>query len=77
MGGGGHRPLAKTPAPWVKEETAGVMAEQKRCQRLVDHAERKDERDERSSRTTMTKSISRSQVRLIASTNAIFGADEA
>lgn len=26
---------------------------------------------------TMTKSISRSQVRLIASTNAIFGADEA
>ena len=25
----------------------------------------------------MTKSISRSQVRLIASTNAIFGADEA
>ena len=34
-------------------------------------------RDERSSRTTMTKSISRSQVRLIASTNAIFGADEA
>ncbi len=34
-------------------------------------------RDERSSRTTMTKSVSRSQVRLIASTNAIFGADEA
>ena len=26
---------------------------------------------------TMTKSISRSQMRLIASTNAIFGADEA
>ena len=37
---------------------------------------RDEPRDERSSRTTMTKSISRSQVRLIASTNAIFGADE-
>lgn len=34
-------------------------------------------RDEKSSRTTMTKSTNRSQVRLIASTNAIFGADEA
>ena len=36
MGGGGHRPLAKTPALWVKEKTAGVMAEEKRCQRLID-----------------------------------------
>lgn len=36
MGGGGHRPLAKTPALWVKEKTAGVMAEEKRCQRPVD-----------------------------------------
>lgn len=34
-------------------------------------------RDERSSRTTMTKSISRRQVRPIVSSNAIFGADEA
>ena len=37
----------------------------------------REPRDERSSRTAMTKSISRSQVRLIASTNAIFSADEA
>ena len=37
----------------------------------------REPRDERSSRTTMTKSISRSRVRLIASTNTIFGADEA
>lgn len=37
----------------------------------------REPRDEKNSRTTMTKSISRSQVRLIASTNAIFGADEA
>ena len=37
----------------------------------------REPRDERSSRTTMTKSTSRSQVRPIASTNAIFGADEA
>lgn len=46
MGGGGHRPLAKTPAPWVKEETAGVMAEQKRCQRLVDDNEAEAKRME-------------------------------
>lgn len=39
MGGGEHRSLTKTPAPWVKEETAGVMAEEKRCQRLVDDNE--------------------------------------
>ena len=39
--------------------------------------EREGASRQRSSRTTMTKSISRSQVRLIASTNAIFGADEA
>lgn len=38
---------------------------------------REEPRDERSLRTTMTKSISGSQVRLIASTNAIFGTDEA
>lgn len=37
----------------------------------------REPRDERSSRTTMTKSISRSQVGLIASTNEIFGTDEA
>ena len=37
----------------------------------------REPRDERSSRATMAKSISRSQVRLIASTNSIFGADEA
>ena len=37
----------------------------------------REPRDERSSRTTMTKSISRSQVRLIALTSAIFCADEA
>lgn len=36
MGGGEHQSLTKTPAPWVKEETAGVMAEEKRCQCLVD-----------------------------------------
>lgn len=36
MGGGEHQSLTKTPAPWVKEETARVMAEEKRCQRLVD-----------------------------------------
>ena len=37
----------------------------------------REPRDERSSRTTMTKSTSRSQVRLIASTNAIRGFEEA
>lgn len=46
MGGGRHRPLAKTPAPWVKEETAGVMAEEKRCQRLVDDNEAEAKRME-------------------------------
>jgi len=45
MGGGRHRPLAKTPAPWVKEET-GVMAEEKRCQRLVDDNEAEAKRME-------------------------------
>ena len=38
---------------------------------------REEPRDERSSRTTMTKSISRSQVRPIASTNALFGGGKA
>lgn len=37
----------------------------------------REPRDERSSRTTVTKRTSRSQVRLITSTNAIFGTDEA
>lgn len=37
----------------------------------------REPRDERSSRTTVTKRTSRSQVRLTASTSAIFGADEA
>lgn len=46
MGGGGHRPLAKTPTLWVKEETAGVMAEEKRCQRLVDDNEAEAKRME-------------------------------
>lgn len=46
MGGGRHRPLAKTPAPWAKEETAGVMAEEKRCQRLVDDNEAEAKRME-------------------------------
>lgn len=36
----------------------------------------REPRDERSSRTTVTKRTSRSQVRLITSTNAIFGTDE-
>ena len=40
--------------------------------RACEGASRREELEE-----TMTKSISRSQVRLIASTNAIFGADEA
>lgn len=46
MGGGRHRPLTKTPAPWFKEETAGVMAEEKRCQRLVDDNEAEAKRME-------------------------------
>ncbi len=46
MGGGEHRSLTKTPAPWVKEETAGVMAEEKRCQRLVDDNEAEAKRME-------------------------------
>ena len=37
----------------------------------------REPRNERNSRTTMTKSVSRSQVRLITSTNAIFGIGEA
>lgn len=37
----------------------------------------REPRDERSSRTTVTKRTSRSQVRLTASTSAIFGTDEA
>ena len=46
MGGGRHRSLTKTPAPWFKEETAGVMAEEKRCQRLVDDNEAEAKRME-------------------------------
>ena len=45
-GGGRHRSLTKTPAPWFKEETAGVMAEEKRCQRLVDDNEAEAKRME-------------------------------
>lgn len=44
--GVGHRSLTKTPAPWFKEETAGVMAEEKRCQRLVDDNEAEAKRME-------------------------------
>ncbi len=46
MGGGGHQSLTKTPALWVKEETAEVMAEEKRCQRLVDDNEAEAKRME-------------------------------
>lgn len=44
--GSGHQSLTKTPAPWVKEETAGVMAEEKRCQRLIDDNEAEAKRME-------------------------------
>ena len=56
-------------------ETQPPLSERAASHNHTGHA--REPRDERSSRTTMTKSTSRSQVRLIASTNAIFGADEA
>lgn len=46
MGGGGHQSLTKTPALWVKEETAEVIAEEKRYQRLVDDNEAEAKRME-------------------------------